>query len=447
MKLINKYFIACFPSNRFYIGMGVCALLFYVAFIFSFLFEIVFATFLIFLGLVAMDFALLFFGNKKVTAQRFTAARWGNGEENQVSIEVHNNFLFSVQIEIIDELPPEFQIRNWRKKLSLQTNQKGKIDFALKPKLRGEYHFGKLHVYVKSSLRLIIRRFSFDEEKMVPVFPAFHLLHHYELYSTTALSNESGNYRFRQLGAGTEFEQIKEYVTGDDIRKLNWKASARKGSLMVNHFMEARSQQVYCIMDMGRLMKMPFGGLTLLDHAINSSLMVSNVCLKKQDRVGFLTFSNEPGDVLAADRKPAQMERILQLLYNQKTKFLESDFEMLHLLIRKKIRSRSLLILFTNFESLTGLQRQLPYLRAMARHHLLLVVFFENTELGKIIKTPAKNVEDIYVKTIAEKFAFEKRLIAGELQKHGILSLLSSPQKLTPDTIKKYLELKEKRAI
>src|SRR5205085_2619746 len=127
------------------------------------------------------------------------------------------------------------------------------------------------------------------------------------------------------------------------------------------------------------------------------------------------------GTLLAADRKPIQRENILQLLYNQETAFLESDFEMLYMQVRNRIKQRSLLVLFTNFESLSGLKRQLNYLRSIARHHLLMVVFFENTELRQLSQLEAQNLEDVYVKTIAEKFAYEKRLIVKELMKHGIL--------------------------
>lgn len=192
---------------------------------------------------------------------------------------------------------------------------------------------------------------------------------------------------------------------------------------------------------------MPFGGLTLLDHAINSCLVLANVCLHKQDRVGVITFANKISNILAADRKPIQKESILQMLYNQKTSFLESDFEMLYMQIRNRIKHRSLLILFTNFESLSGLNRQIDYLRSMASHHLLLVVFFENTELHQLTTSSAKSIEDVYVKTIAEKFAYEKRLIVKELMKYGILSILATPKSLTIDTINKYLELKARQAI
>jgi uncharacterized protein (DUF58 family) len=171
------------------------------------------------------------------------------------------------------------------------------------------------------------------------------------------------------------------------------------------------------------------------------------VCLKKQDKVGVITFSHEPGSLLAADRKVSQAENILQLLYNQKTDFLESDFEMLYLQIRSKIKHRSLLILFTNFESVSGLNRQIDYLRSLARNHLLLVVFFENSELDDLRNSHAKDIEEVYIKTIAEKFAFEKKIIAKELSKYGILSILSSPKSLTVNTINKYLELKARQAI
>ncbi len=224
-----------------------------------------------------------------------------------------------------------------------------KNSYILRPLQRGEYNFGNIHLFITSQLGLVCHRFTTEAVETIHVYPAFMQLHKYELLSNATIQHENGSSRMRKIGQSMEFEQIKEYVSGDDIRTLNWKASARKGGLMVNNFMDERSQQVYCIIDKGRLMKMPFAGLTLLDHAINSCLVLSNVCLKKQDRVGVITFSNMLGSVLAADRKPVQKENILQLLYNQTTGFLESDFEMLYMQIRNRIRHRSLLILIYKF--------------------------------------------------------------------------------------------------
>jgi uncharacterized protein (DUF58 family) len=142
-----------------------------------------------------------------------------------------------------------------------------------------------------------------------------------------------------------------------------------------------------------------------------------------------------------------QMYKILDLLYKQKTRFLESDFGMVYAYIKRKITRRSLLLFFTNFESLSSLKRQLPYLQLLAKNHMLVVIFFENTELKELTEKPTSSTEEIYIKTIAEKFAFEKKQIVKELEKYGIASILSAPQNLTVNTINKYLELKSRGKI
>ena len=427
--------------------MVCCILFFIISFFFPSLGEIPKIYFQVFLVLVVLDYFFLFFFGRKPAAKRIISERLSNGDENKIELRIKNEFSFPANIQVIDELPEQFQIRDFKRHSYFKSKEQQKFVYTLRPVNRGEYHFGNILLFVSSQLGLLVRRITIDAEEMVPVYPSFIQLRKYDLLSGATIQTETGSKRLRKIGHSMEFEQIKEYVHGDDIRTLNWKASARKGGLMVNTYTDEKSQQVYCIIDKGRLMKMPFGGLTLLDYAINSCLVLSNVCLKKQDRVGVMTFSNKLGSVLAADRKAIQKENILQLLYNQKTTFQESDFEMLYMQIRNRVKHRSLVVLFTNFESLSGLKRQLDYLRSIASHHLLLVVFFENTELHQLTVSDAKNVEEVYVKTIAEKFAFEKRLIVKELMKHGILSILTSPQKLTINTINKYLELKARQAI
>jgi uncharacterized protein (DUF58 family) len=447
LDFFKKYFGDLFLKQRFYVAVAAIVALFLIAFYVPVLLQITILVFVVYIIFVLLDYSLLFFSKGSVNAQRITGHRFSNGDENPVETLVRNGFPYPVHVTIIDELPEQLQIRDWKRKINLKPHQQKRLAWKLKPLQRGSYNFGNIHLFVSSPLKLVSRRFTMDAEETIPVYPAFMQLYKYQLLSQTTLQAESGNVRMRKMGQSMEFEQIKDYVSGDDIRTLNWKASARKGGLMVNNFMEERSQQIYCIIDKGRLMKMPFNGMTLLDYAINSCLILSNVCLKKQDKVGVITFSNVPGSMLAADGKPSQAENILQLLYKQETDFLESDFEMLYAQIRSKIKHRSLLILFTNFESLSGLNRQIDYLRSLAKYHLLVVVFFENSELELLTGSHAKNIEDVYIKTIAEKFAFEKKIIAKELSKYGILSILSSPKNLTVNTINKYLELKARQAI
>lgn len=390
---------------------------------------------------------LFLFTGKNPAATRKMPERFSNGDWNFVDIHITNHFRFPVTIDINDELPVQLQIRDQHHQTKLKGSASSVYQYKLRPIERGEYAFGDVILLVRSGMGLITKKIKTAKEQTVAVYPSYVQMRKYELFAQSAYSNEFGSKRVRKIGHSMEFEQIKEYVNGDDVRTINWKATARRGGLMVNHYTDERSQQVYCIIDKGRLMKMPFDKLTLLDYAINATLVLSNVCLNKQDKIGLITFSNKLGSLLAPDKKPIQLDNILQVLYKQQTQFLESDYEKLYLQVRSQIKQRSLLVLFTNFESVSGLRRQLPYLKKIASHHLLLVVFFENTELKELGEKQVNDIEGLYTKTIAEKFGFEKKMIVKELANHGILSILTSPQQLTINAVNKYLELKARQAI
>ena len=216
---------------------------------------------------------------------------------------------------------------------------------------------------------------------------------------------------------------------------------------MINQYEDEKSQPVYCAIDMGRIMRMPFEGMTLLDYAVNSTLVLANTAIRKQDKSGIITFSHKLNTLLPAKRKYGQMQAILNTLYNLHTDFMESSYEQLYAAVSKKIRQRSLIFLFTNFETISALKRQLPYLQGIARRHLLVVIFFKNTELDETINSKVKNTEGLYIQTIAEKFAFEKKQIIFELQQHGINNILSTPDNLSIDTINRYLEIKSRGMI
>lgn len=216
---------------------------------------------------------------------------------------------------------------------------------------------------------------------------------------------------------------------------------------MVNSYTDEKSQQVYCIINAGRVMKMPFEGMTLLDYAINSSLILSSVALTKQDKAGLITYGDKWINLLPAERSPMQMNKILFQLYNLTTQFNESDIEKLYINVKTRINHRSLLIYYTNYESISSMERDLPFLKILNKSHLLLLVFFENTELKSLLNAPATTVENVYTKTIAEKFVYEKRLMVKELNRNGIMAVLTSPKNLTINTLNKYLEIKAKALI
>ncbi len=410
----------------------------------------------VFLVLIGIDGWLLFrpAGNKQPAffARRDVPDRLSNGDENPLTIHLENRYPFRTDVDVIDEIPFQFQRRDVLFRDRLNPNETKTIRYELRPTKRGEYSFGAVNVFVLTPIGLLKRRYQFETGKQVAVYPSFLQMRQYELLAATNRLTEVGIKQIRRVGHSMEFEQLRPYATGDDRRTINWRATARRAdqqgtSLVVNAFQDERAQPVYCLIDKGRPMQSPFDGLTLLDYAINASLVLCNVALYKQDRAGILTFSNQPGQLVPADRKAGQIGRILDVLYRQKTRFLESDYELLYTSVRAHIRQRSLLLLFTNFETVNGLRRQLPYMRRLAKDHLLLVIFFENTALRTLIDQPAQDTEQVYQKTIAEKFAFEKKQIVRELQQYGIQTILTAPQDLTANTINRYLDLKARGLI
>lgn len=397
---------------------------------------------LVLVSFLVLDILILFIAKTGIEAVRIAPEKLSNGDENAIGIHIKNYYTFPIGVKIIDEIPEQFQVRNFEIKRKIKASSQDDIQYYLRPTERGEYVFGNLNIYVISPLKLISKRFTFNKNQMVPTYPSYIQLRKYDLMAFSNNLFQYGVKKIRRIGHTMEFEQIKEYVQGDDIRTLNWKATAKKNSLMVNQFQDEKSQSIYMAIDKGRVMKMPFNGLSLLDYAINATLVLSNVILKKQDKAGMFAFSKKVENRVVAEKRSSQMQQILESLYNIKTDFFESDYSRLYADIKKNINQRSLIILYTNFETLDSLHRQLPYLKGIAKSHLLVVVFFQNTELNEIINSKAVTIQEVYDKVIAEKFAFEKRLIVNELKKYGIYSVLTQPENLTLDTINKYLEIK-----
>jgi uncharacterized protein (DUF58 family) len=443
MKVLKALYI---NHLFFYILAGIGGL-FFVSFFATWLFTVAWVLFALLVLVTIVDIFMLFSGKNGLAAERILPDKLSNGDENPIVIGIKNNYPVPVWLEMIDEIPFQFQKRDFLHTLQLASKGKTTLEYSLRPTERGEYLFGKLNVYAKTWLRLTSKRYVFCDNVTVATYPSFIQLRKYDMMAFSNNLAEFGLKRIRRIGHTMEFEQIREYAQGDDIRTINWKATSKRNALMVNQYQDEKSQPVYQVIDTGRVMQMPFLGLSLLDYAINATLALSNIVLKKQDKAGMFTFSKKVSNYVAADRRAGQMNKLMETLYRIDTDFLESDFGRLYVDIKQTAKQRSLIMLYTNFETMDSLRRQLASLKEIAKYHLLIVIFFDNTELNQLIDRPAKKTQEVYDKVIAEKFAFEKRLIVRELNRHGIQSILTQPENLTVDSINKYLELKARGMI
>jgi len=434
-------------TNRFFYLFAAIVILFVLSFPVEILFPIAQVVFVLTLIIVFVDIMLLFRKDTIIKCRRNLPKVFSLGDDNKVNLSLTNQSNQKLNLTVIDELPVQFQKRDFEKKLSLNSGEEQSINYTLNPKTRGEYDFGKINVFMETFLGLIQRRYRHDYKMSIPVYPSIIQMKNFELKAFDRVSFQSGIKKMRRLGHSYEFEQIKNYVRGDDFRSINWKASSRRATLMVNQYQDERAQQVYSIIDKSRAMRMPFNGLSLMDYAINTSLVMSNIALQKHDRAGLLTFSDIIGTTIKADRKPNQLNKIMVALYKEKERNLEANFELLYHASRKLIKGRSLLMVYTNFESMYALERVLPILRRINNLHLMVVVFFENTEIKDFVKSSVSNVEEIYHQTIAQKFLHEKVQMVQKLKQYGIQAILTKPEDLSVNTINKYLELKSRGLI
>lgn len=434
-------------TNRFFGIAGAVALVFVLSYVLPVIFPVAVTLFILFAALTLADGLLLFNKKIKVTAERRLPKLLSLSDENKITLEIANQSPRSLQLTAIDELPVQFQKRDFEKKISVKAKDMQVLSYELRPVTRGEYEFGVVNLYAATDFGLVQRRFRAGEPMNVPVYPSVIQMKQYELLAFNRLNTQQGLRKIRRIGHSYEFEQIKNYVRGDDYRSLNWRATGRAGKLMVNQYEDERSQQIYCLIDKSRAMKMPFNGLSLMDYAINTCLAISNIALKKYDKAGLITFSDKIGSTVKADRRANQLNKILHALYSEKERPLEANYELLYHIARKLVNGRSLLLLYTNFESMYALERVLPLLRRINNFHLLVVIFFENTEIRDFVREEAKTVEGIYTQTVAQNFLAEKAAMAQVLRQHGIQTVLTRPEELSMNTINKYLELKSRGMI
>ena len=392
------------------------------------------------------DIAILY-SRRGIVASRQLADRLSNGDDNDIRLRVESSYPFALRLTVIDETPFVFQRRDVDFLLRLKPREGKTIVYKLRPTQRGVYGFGRIRVFVRSALSLAERRYTCGESQDAKVYPSYLMLHKYELLAMNNRLTEMGVKRIRRAGNNTEFERIKEYVEGDNYRSLNWKASARRHQLMVNVYEDERSQQIVSVIDKGRPMQQAFQGMTLLDYAINASLMLSYVAVRKTDKAGLVCFADHTDTFVAPSRRHGQMERLLDALYSQQTRWSESDFGDMLATINKRLTKRSLLVVYTSFANTQAMTRQLPYLKQLNLRHKVLVVFFADNEMRDFVNSSPRSTEEYYKHVIVEKMLYEQRLLVSQLRQHGILSMLTTPQNLSVDVVNRYLELKERQAI
>lgn len=443
-----NFFRSFYLTSNAFMVLGACIFLFCGGLVLNFSFVLgQILLFLLFLA-VLVETILLYSKAELIGFRRVLPNRLSNGDQNTIELQIRNFSRINLNLTVYEDLPDLLQLRTWSMEINLEKLANQSTFYEVRPTQRGLYTWQNTYLLCRTALLgLVARKITFEASSSIGCYPSFEQFKKLPIKAMVNNYSDANNVHIRKIGQSLEFEQIKNYVIGDNYRHINWKASAKQGKQMLNQYQEERSQDIYTVIDMGRAMKMPFDQQTLLDYAINGSVALTKAILDTKDKAGLITFSSKTCSFISARSEYKQFGVINDKLYNLETDFLESDFERLYKFVRFKIRQRSLLIIFTNFDSINSLKRNMQYLKAIAQYHLVLVVFFENSEIVQFVSQPATDTREIYSKTIGKHFLSQNQLILKELVKSGIQGLITQPHLLSIHAINKYIQIKRKQMI
>ncbi|MDQ6929270.1 MAG: DUF58 domain-containing protein [Candidatus Eremiobacteraeota bacterium] len=321
------------------------------------------------------------------------------------------------------------------------------IQRTVLPLARGEAVFGNAYLWFENRIGLLRRRVRIDLAQTARVYPDLSMVERYGSLHVRNRLIDAGLRKMRLRGAGTEFESLREFGAGDAFAAVDWKATARRGKLMVAQHEAERSQNIMLLLDSGRLMTPRIGEQRKFDYAVTAALSVATIAGLAIDRVGFAAFANELLFTAAPRPSRIALAQGSEQLYDLEPRFEESDYSRAFSYVRAHLHKRSLVILFTDMFDPVASTMVLSEIRMLARRHLVVCVFMNDAAIGSALQTIAQTTLDVYRAGIAAALADERRVAKTELAKLGVRIVDVPAAKLSVALIDAYLDIKARAAL
>ena len=360
----------------------------------------------------------------------------------QVHFEVTNNTRRRLAISLAEDLPEGLEAEPPEVSGVFERGAAGTLSYRLTAPRRGRYELDAVDVRVLPALGLFYRQFRIRIPAEAKVFPNLTNIAQYELLLRRGMSREPGSIRLRRIGQGSEFESLRQYTSGDDMSRVDWKATAKRSRLVVKNFEPERQQSVLVAIDVGRATAGEYGGLSRLDYFVNATLMLAYVVLRQGDWFSLVAFSDRIETYLPPVRHTKSIDRVARALYELEPRLAEADYASACRFMGLKNRKRSLMCLMTDVIDREASGTILDYMARFARYHLPMAVTLQNPELQAAADAPLAGRPDIYAKAVALDVlaAREEALVA--MRRRGVGVLDAHPHALLPDLINRYLLIK-----
>lgn len=366
------------------------------------------------------------------------------GVEQQVRLELHRPGAAGLLVEVADHAPAGLFPTPRVLAGVLDSHDRLAVGYTVRPPHRGAYRFGQVDVRWRRPRGLWVRQASAQVGETVAVYPNVLAVREYELRLRRGMRALSGFRRAQPPGATTAFAGLRDYVSGDELRRISWKATARADKPVTTVVEAERGQQAVIAIDCARLMTAPAGELTKLDHAVNAALLLAWVAQSQGDRVGLLTFSDGVRGYLSPQRGSAQVSRISQALYAVPAEYTEPDFGEALAFLAGRLNRRSLVTILTDVLDPEASSELVAQVLRLSARHLVLVVAMSDPEVLAARDSPIRTSTDAYRWAAAEELLAARRRSFEILRRGGVLGLDVPAGELSPRLVERYLEMKER---
>ncbi len=376
--------------------------------------------------------------------ERLSLAAW-----NRIAVAIRlRSMLRRADVWLRDEPPATFAVQEAPiLATQVRPGQETTVAYHVRPSRRGDYTFGDLYLRWSAPLGLVRRQARYPAASPVRVYPNLADVRAYDLVVRRNRIWELGLRPARVLGAGSDFERLRDYVPDDEYRRINWKATARRGKPISAEYQTERSQNLVALLDIGRMMRSPVGDVDKLDYAINAVLLLAYVATRKGDRVGLLAFADRPVLWLAPRAGKGQFYRMLEALYAVQAQAVEPDYDAALSYFSIEQPKRCLALMFSDLTGSIGMDALVAQMARLRHIHLPLLVTVGDPSVQRLARQPVVDSRSLYERTAAEQTLADRSLAVERLRVQGVSTLDVPADELSVAVINRYLELKARTLI
>ncbi|HEV2834229.1 MAG TPA: DUF58 domain-containing protein [Pyrinomonadaceae bacterium] len=379
----------------------------------------------------------------KVTRQ--FGSRFAMGAETEVSINIQNPSNRRVSLIVKDEYPPQMVLQGEREgRLDVEPHSTVTLIYGLTPPRRGRFEFGYTALRFRSRLGLLWRDTRGAEPIAVKVYPNMRRAREAELKALGARSLVSSHRKTSWRGEGREFESMRDYVRGDELRHISWTATARRGKLTTRQYQIERDQTILVALDSGRLMTARIEQETKLDSAVHATLSLFSAAARAGDNAGLVVFGRRIKSYLPPSRGRDHIDAALEALYAVEPEMIEPSYPHAFQFIAANSKRRSLVVLLTDLVDEEGSKELLTSLNLLRPRHLPLVVTIADRDLKAVVKGVPASVRDLFTQSVAEEIIYHREAALRMVESVGGLALDVTAAALAPALLETYLRVKER---